>query len=195
MYKNSVWLILNSLHCTNKENIAYLLTEIVYNYFSNCILYIKVQYLSFTESFDCPLVPLSSTHGRFVLVLVVNVVDDATRHRRRRRRRHGTDCWLVGCTITMQARKPISTQFGAGSDWWARGLRCKRSHREARHGIGDLIDPGLYRARDSIVLLVLIPISEYPFVCSLRGALPPLAINARWISSVHSLSSGSPYHN
>lgn len=76
--------------------------------------------------------------------------------------------WLDGCTITMQARKPISTRLGAGSDWWARGLPCKRSYREARHGIGDLIDPGLYRAGESIVLLVLIPISGYPWcaVCT-----------------------------
>lgn len=48
----------------------------------------------------------------------------------------------------------------AGSDWWARGLRCKRSHREAHRGIGDLIDLDVYEDReDSIVPLVLIPIS------------------------------------
>lgn len=66
-----------------------------------------------------------------------------------------------GYTITMQAEKPISTlPVEAGSDWWARGLRCKRSHREAHRGIGDLIDPDVYGDReDSIVPLVLIPIS------------------------------------
>lgn len=54
----------------------------------------------------------------------------------------------------------IDSPAEAGSDWWARGLRCKRSHREAHRGIGDLIDPDVYGNReDSIVPLVLIPIS------------------------------------
>lgn len=71
--------------------------------------------------------------------------------------------WLVDrYTITMQAEKPISTTAEAGLNWWARGLGCKRSHREAHHGIGDLIDPDVYEDReDSIVPLVLIPISGY----------------------------------
>jgi len=54
----------------------------------------------------------------------------------------------------------IDSPAEAGPDWWARGLRCKRSHREAHRGIGDLIDPDVYGNReDSIVPLVLIPIS------------------------------------
>lgn len=120
---------------------------------------------------------------------------DVILRRSRSRRRRVCASWpgLAGYTITMPTEEPISTRFGGWrvSDWWARGPRCKRSHREARHGIGDLIDSGLYRAEDGIVPLVLIPISGCPScaACTARLSSGPTASAApgykRWLNLVH----------